>query len=138
MKRWIGIAIIALGLATAALAEDTTPPEQFQPLITQQLGALQNGDANTAYGFADAGIKRQFGSPERFYRMVQQGYRPLIDFTVMRFEEARDGGDAWIQPIWLRDSEGDEYMAYYAMRLNSEDQWRIAGVQLTPYQTQAF
>jgi hypothetical protein len=129
--------LIGLVLAAGVQAEDT-PPEQFQPLITQQLGALQNGDADTAYGFADAGIKRQFGSPQRFYQMVQQGYSPLIEFTVMRFEQARDGGDAWIQPIWLRDTQGDEYMAYYAMRLNSENEWRIAGVQMAPYQSQAF
>ncbi|MHA7880828.1 MAG: DUF4864 domain-containing protein [Saccharospirillum sp.] len=115
-------------------AQTDDPTAEFRRIITSQLAALQNGDAEGAWAFAHTSIRTMFGSPERFYQMVNQGYRPLIDFTQVTFQEAEQADPVWIQPVRLRDTNNDEFIAFYAMQRNVGGEWRIAGCQLYPYQ----
>lgn len=117
-----------------AQSQPTDPTADFRRIITSQLAALQNGDADGAWAFAHSSIRSMFGSPDRFYQMVDRGYRPLIDFTRVTFQEAEQADQVWVQPVRLRDLNDDEYLAFYAMQRNSEGEWRIAGVQIYPYQ----
>lgn len=117
----------------ATQAEETSPQAEFQQIITRQLGALQNGDAKAAWALAHPSIKNQFGNPDIFYQMVDRGYRPLIEFTRLRFEEAEQKDDVWIQPVWLQDEQQAQYMAYYAMARNDDGEWRIAGCMIRDY-----
>lgn len=124
--------VFNLSLAQAQSSSD--PTADFRRIITSQLAALQNGDADGAWAFAHSSIRSIFGSPDRFYQMVDRGYRPLIDFTRVTFQEAEQSDQVWVQSVRLRDLNDDEYLAFYAMQRNSEGEWRIAGVQIYPYQ----
>ena len=132
--RLLALTLMALVLTLGAYAEETSAPDEFRQIITSQLGALQNGDAEGAWAFAHPSIKRQFGTPDRFYQMVDRGYRPLIDFTLVRFREAEQADDVWIQPVWLQNDNDEQYIAYYAMARNDEGEWRIAGCQIYDYE----
>lgn len=134
--RLILCTILTLLMVTIpALAEEASPQAQFERIITSQLGALQNGDADAAWAFAHPNIQRQFGTADRFYQMVDRGYRPLIDFTLIRFEPAEAADDVWIQPVWLQNDQDEQYIAYYAMARNDDGEWRIAGCQIYDYQS---
>lgn len=132
--RSLTFTFLVLLFSLPALAEETAAPAEFRQIITSQLGALQNGDAEGAWAFAHPSIKRQFGTAERFYQMVDRGYRPLIDFTLVRFRDAEQADDVWIQPVWLQNESDEQYIAYYAMAQNDEGEWRIAGCQIYDYE----
>lgn len=133
MRTLLVLVVLLFGTASVQAQSDDPTPE-FRRIITSQLAALQNGDADGAWAFAHGSIRAIFGSPDRFYQMVDQGYRPLIDFTRISFQEAEQAGQVWIQPVRLNDLNNDEYIAFYAMQPNAEGEWRISGVQIYPYQ----
>lgn len=133
--RTLALLIVFLFVGSAlAQAQSDDPTPEFRRIITSQLAALQNGDADGAWVFAHSSIRAIFGNPERFYQMVDQGYRPLIDFTRVTFQETEQADQVWIQPVRLNDLNNDEYIAFYAMQRNAEGEWRISGVQIYPYQ----
>lgn len=133
MRTVLIVLITLVSLSGMARADDDSPESDFRRIITQQLAALHNGDADGAWAYAHPSIQAQFGSADRFYTMVDRGYRPLIDFTVVRFQPAEHSDDVWIQPVWLRTDQDEEYVAYYALARDDNGDWRIAGCQIVDY-----
>ena len=81
MKRIATVVIIAMALAAIAPAAfAATPPghaalrsaewNSIQLVIDDQLKALKAGDGAKAMSYAAPGLRRQFGTPERFMRMA--------------------------------------------------------------------
>lgn len=118
-------ALMWLG-ATLSVAAD---PKEVQSVIDQQLQAFQADDFAKAMEFASPGLQRYFGTPERFGRMVTQGY-PMVwrPGDVQYLENRQEDGSYW-QRVMIRDRNGVVHILDYRM-LETDMGWRINGVQI--------
>lgn len=130
-RRLLPSLALAASLALGAPASDAEPADAaaIQAVILDQLEAFQADEMDRAFAHASPGIQSIFRTPERFRRLVQQGY-PMIwrpeRFDVGNLEPA---GDALIQTMVFVDRSGQVFEADYRMEL-VDGTWRIAGVTL--------
>src|SRR5450755_1067314 len=93
MKLLTGLvfAVVALAAFAAPPAGDAAlrPAEwkAIQQVIGDQLKALKAGDGTKAMTYSVPGIRQQFGTPERFLRMVREGYSALLEARSSTFLE---------------------------------------------------
>ena len=114
--------------ATAVFAQDA---DAIEDVIGSQLQAFNNRDISEAWQYASPNIKRLFGNPGNFARMVQQGYPMVWDNADVRFLELRDlRGTLW-QKVMVRDAQGGLHILDYQM-VETAEGWQINGVQLLP------
>ncbi len=119
-------AILALSLlAPAVQAQQSAIPR----VIQDQIAAFQADDFGAAFTHASPSIKRMFGSPERFGRMVRNGY-PMVyrpqDVTML---EQRPSGPGVVQRVLIRDQSGQLHTLDYQM-IDTESGWLINGVRI--------
>jgi hypothetical protein len=97
-------------------------------VITGQLTAFLNRDAEQAWQFAHPSIQAQFQSPDVFIRMVQQGYEPLMNFVDLAFQKTYQDAGVWVQTLMLRDTSNERYLLTYSLVENPTGELKIAGV----------
>ena len=147
MKRLVAILLASVALAaSAALPEghDKLPPAEWkaiQQVIFDQLKALKAGDGTRAMTYSAPGIRQQFGTPERFLRMVREGYDALLTARSSSFLEGAVIGDETIQPLQLVLPDNSVVVALYKMVKLKDGQnashWRIAGCVIAPSTVQS-
>ena len=119
---------LVLGLS-AGQARADEPADGIQSVIERQIAAFRANDLDRAFTFASPGIQRQFGDPQNFGRMVQNGY-PMVwrpAETNFLSVEVIDGL-LW-QNVMIRDQAGGIHLLDYQM-INTGDGWQINGVQI--------
>src|SRR5882672_10547789 len=93
-RRWLRIAgwlawMIAIEATAAALPPDVDLPaaewKAIRSVIGAQRAALKKDDGARAFAFATDALRREFGTPENFMRMVHAGYQALIDARYVEF-----------------------------------------------------
>ena len=134
--RWIVVALLLL-CATVQPGQAQSDPSaadraSIRDVIARQIDAFQHDDAQTAFGFASAGIQDQFGTPDRFLDMVRRAYpavhRPrAVEFTKLRLEDG-----AVVQEVELVGPDGAAELALYTMERDAAGTWRISGCTLVP------
>ena len=97
--------------------------------IQSQLDAFLADDFPTAFTFASPGIKRMFGTPERFGEMVRSGYPMVWRPSEVRYLERRDLNGAIVQRVMIIDQQGGLHLLD-CMMVETGEGWQIAGVQL--------
>ena len=107
MKCLAVLLLTVLALAASA----ATPPghdrlpgtewKTIQQVIGDQLSALKAGDGSKAMAYSIPSVRQQFRTPERFMRMVREGYRPLLDARSSSFLEGAVVDGQTIQPLQL-------------------------------------
>lgn len=119
-----------------ARAEDTSisSPDRaaIRSVIERQIAAFAKDDATAAFAFASAAIQRQFGSPDVFMRMVQNGYAAVYRPRSVQFGETRLVNGIVVQQVDVIGPDGIGAHAFYLMEHAGDGQWRINGVTLTP------
>jgi hypothetical protein len=136
--------VLAAGALTAFAA---TPPGHsalrpaewtaIQLVIGDQLKALKAGDGTKAMGFSVPGIRQQFRTPERFMRMVREGYAALLDARYSMFLAGAVVDGITIQPLQLVLPDNSVVVALYRMEKQKDGFWRIAGCVIAPSTVQA-
>ncbi|MCV6587079.1 MAG: DUF4864 domain-containing protein [Marinibacterium sp.] len=102
---------------------------EIEGVIAGQMQAFRDGDVEGAFGFASPGIRRFFGTSERFGAMVRGGYPMVWQPGELRFLELREiAGQLW-QKIEIRDAAGGLHWLDYQM-IPVGDGWRINAVQI--------
>ena len=107
----------------------TADPAAIQGVIGRQMEAFRADDFATAFTFAAPGIQRTFGGPERFGRMVREGYPMVWRPAEVDYLESYERGAAWLQDVLVTDPTGGEHRLRYTM-VETPEGWRIAGVEL--------
>jgi hypothetical protein len=141
MRRFLAplAVILSLAAATAAQTQDTPADPHasgIQAVISAQIAALQADDFDTAFTFASPGIRRIFGSAERFGDMVRQGYPMVYRPGSVRFLEVTQRGNALVQRVLVTDADGRLHVLEYEMQ-GTEGGFVINGVRLVPGQVGA-
>ncbi|SPH22731.1 hypothetical protein ASD8599_03477 [Ascidiaceihabitans donghaensis] len=127
MLKTLKMTVIAAVMAGGAWAQDLG----IQNTIRGQIEAFKVDDFDAAFAFASPNIQRIFGSVARFQKMVTTGY-PMVwrPSDVRYLEQEEIAGDIW-QKVLIKDQDGVTHVLGYRM-LETEDGWKINGVQLLP------
>ena len=117
--------IFALLLAAPALhAQQTSPAD----VISDQIAAFQRDDFAAAFSYASPMIRGLFGTPERFGRMVREGYPMVHRPAKIDFLGTEDMGGVMKQRVMIRDAAGALHVLEYEM-IQAGDAWQINGVR---------
>ncbi|MEP3918091.1 DUF4864 domain-containing protein [Ascidiaceihabitans sp.] len=127
MLKTLKMTVIAAVMAGGSWAQDLG----IQNTIRGQIEAFKVDDFDAAFAFASPNIQRIFGSVARFQQMVTTGY-PMVwrPSDVRYLEQEEIAGDIW-QKVLIKDQDGVTHVLGYRM-LETEDGWKINGVQLLP------
>ena len=147
MRRFLATLLAATALAASALPANAAPPghSALQPaewaaikeVIGSQLLAMKAGDGTKAMTYSVPGMRRQFGSPERFMRMVRDGYGALLTARDSTFLEGAVVDGITLQPLQLVLPDNSVVVALYRMEKQKDGAWRIAGCVIAPSKVQA-
>jgi len=105
--------------------------QQVRDVIQAQLDAFAADDARRAFSYAAPGIRRMFGTPERFLEMVREGYPVVYRAASIGFLKPEANGRTVIQAVEMADGEGKLWVAVYQLERH-RGAWRIAGCELVP------
>ena len=136
MARLTGIVLLALGLlgrVAAAEPEMRLSPhklrDEVRAVVEGQLAALRAGEFSQAYGFAAAGIKRQF-DVRLFALLIKRGYPALLKPGDVDFGVVRDNGGGTAQVVVTLTDALKRNTIYRFWLVREQDNWRISGVVL--------
>lgn len=147
MRRFMA-AVLAAGALTAwTLPVAAAPPGHamlqaaewtaIKEVIGDQLKALKAGDGMKAMTYSVPGIRLQFRSPERFMRMVRDGYGALLTARDSTFLEGAVVDGITLQPLQLVLPDNRVVVALYTMEKQKDGAWRIAGCIIAPSKVQS-
>jgi len=124
MKHGIIAALLAALMALPARAD-----EAIESVISAQIEAFLADDFETAFTYASPAIRNVFETPERFGRMVRQGYPMVWRPAELEFlsVEQRERG-LW-QNVLIRDGEGALHVLEYQM-VQEGGRWLINAVRV--------
>jgi len=132
---WLGLAIastFALAQSVPGAALPAVEWERIRGVITAQREALVAGDGERAFGYATPALRRRYASAEAFMRMVDEGYRPLVEARYVEFLDGAIIEGSTIQPLRLVMPDGGVRVALYEMQKQADGSWRIAGCVIAP------
>lgn len=131
MRRIVPLLLAALvALAPAApLRAGEGRAAEIEAVIGRQIAAFLAEDVETAFGFASPAIRALFGTPERFGRMVREGYPMVWRPAQVRFLDLREEAGRLRQRVMITDAEGRLHLLDYEM-IELDGGWRINGVRI--------
>lgn len=126
--------LLVCAALAAALTLQLNPAranDDARNVITNQLESFLSGDFDQAYSYASEDIKRIFPTKERFMKMVQNGYLPVLrpgNYAFGQNEAISDG--RIVQEVLIRAPDGSDWTAVYFMELQEDGSWKVDGVNL--------
>ncbi len=125
--RQIFAAITMLCLAALPLRAEDARTGAVIGVIQSQLDAFQQDDFAKAFTFASPSIKRLFGNPANFERMVKNGFPMVWRPSEVQFLDFEDKAGQVSQNVLFRDANGVPVVLQYIM-VETETGWQIDGV----------
>ena len=137
-RRRVLLGIVALcgtlagQVETAGAAEKLAAADRrgIEQTIRRQLDAFGRDDADGAFGYATPDIRRMFGSPDNFMRMVRKNYEPVYRAGSVQFIALDSVARQWVQVVQLVDGEGRVWRALFTMKRQPDKTWKVGGCQL--------
>ena len=120
------VALVPLAAAALPAAERSA----IRDVIEAQLEAFRRDDGAGAFAYASPAIQRMFGTPERFMRMVREGYAPVYRPRRVDFRDLVTEGGRLTQRVRLVGPDGRPVIANYFMERQPDGTWRIDGCVL--------
>ena len=124
MLRYIATAALALMLAVPAAAN-----EKIEGVISAQIEAFLQDDFEQAFTYASPMIQRSFQTPEKFGRMVRQGYPMVWRPEEVTFLSLEQRGQRLWQNVLIRDRDDKLHIVEYQM-IEVDGRWLINGVRI--------
>ena len=112
-----------------AQAQEAQPA--IMGVIQNQLDAFQVDNGEAAFSYASPGIRRMFGTVDRFMSMVRQSYQPVYRPAQVQFLDLLDSPRGPVQRVMFVGPDGDAVMGHYLMEQQPDGTWRIDGVFLS-------
>jgi hypothetical protein len=136
MRRRFLLGLVAAGLAAAGAAAATgdgvsaADAKAVREVVQAQLDAFAADDAPRAFSYAGPGIRRMFGTADRFLALVKASYPVVYRPASVAFLVPEAVGDKVIQGVHFTDAAGRLWLALYRLQRQGSDGWRIDGCQL--------
>ncbi|MEM9428732.1 MAG: DUF4864 domain-containing protein [Pseudomonadota bacterium] len=127
IKAIVFAALFTTAVGTQAVAQSAE--SGIQKVISDQITAFLADDFATAFTFASPNIKRMFGTPDNFGRMVRQGYPMVHRPSEVEFAGLAERNGRMVQTVILTDGSGTLHFLDYEM-VETDAGWQINGVWL--------
>ena len=121
---------LAAALASPAHAQDTPDALAIHRVISAQIDAFAQGDADAAFDFAAPPIRAKFGTAARFLDAVRQAYPALVHPRSVTFTGLQQGDAILVQKVEVVGPDGQGALASYDMEHEPDGRWLIAGCTL--------
>ncbi|MDA0340229.1 MAG: DUF4864 domain-containing protein [Proteobacteria bacterium] len=121
----------------AASSLDTEEAARIRSVIQKQLDAFQRDNWTEAFSYAAPFLQEQFGSPDRFRRMVLGGYAIVHRPRTTTFKGLEEIGGRLAQKVFMVGPDGKAAMVVYFMEKQANGIWRIGGVSIIPLADQS-
>jgi hypothetical protein len=115
--------------AVAAAQEVLAPNPAIERTIQNQFEAFLADDVDGAWTYASPNIQRLFQTPERFGRMVEEGYPMVWRPGEIDYLDLQTLGGLIVQRVQVIDGQGVAHVLGYQM-IETEAGWQINGVRL--------
>ena len=129
MRRLTALCLAAV-LAAPAYAQDAADASAIHRVISAQIDAFAQGDADAAFGFAAPPIRAKFGTAARFLAAVRQAYPALVHPRSVTFTGLQQGDATLVQKVEVVGPDGQGALASYLMEHEADGRWLIAGCTL--------
>jgi hypothetical protein len=123
-------ALVLLAASTPSGALEAADRAALRNMVEQQIEAFRRDDADAAYAFASPGLQSLFSTPERFLKMVREGYGPVHRARSYTFGPDRDTLAGPDLSLRIQDGDGVDWDAVYSFERTPEGAWRISGCRL--------
>jgi hypothetical protein len=126
--------LVAFAAPAQAGAERITGADvaEIQAVIHRQIDAFKRDDAPGAFALVSPGVRRTFGTAERFLDVVRVAYHAVYRPAAVAFLEMRVLGQDVVQAVQVTDRAGTVWVAYYAMQRQADGSWKTSGCHLVP------
>ena len=129
MRRiYLAMMMICAG-AVAAAQEVLAPNPAIERTIQNQFEAFLADDVDDAWTYASPNIQRLFQTPERFGRMVEEGYPMVWRPAEIDYLDLQTLGGLIVQRVQIIDGQGLAHVLGYQM-IETEAGWQINGVRI--------
>jgi Domain of unknown function (DUF4864) len=131
--QWL-LALVLTGWADATPAQvksvSAADARAIRAVVEAQLDAFARDDAGKAFSLAAPQIQLMFGEPDKFMRMVKNGYPVVYRPASVTFLKPELIDGEMIQPVQMSDQAGEVWVATYRMQRQQDNLWRINGCEL--------
>lgn len=100
--------------------------QDIRQLISDQLDAIRERDAEHAYALTTGALHEKFETPNKFLNDMRFSYRPVYNHESYRFldqSETETGG--LIQRVEVTYTHGDPAIVIYRLKRNADGGWGI-------------
>lgn len=125
-----GVLLVSLGwlpTAGAATALSAADEKSVRSVIQAQLAAFAKDDAAAAFSYAAPNVRKAFGSPAVFLKLVQNDYPVVYRPASVAFLKPEGQANDAIQRVQMEDANGDSWLATYTLQRQKNKSWRITG-----------
>lgn len=129
----VGTGALAQGASAGpakAVRTSQSDARAIEKVIRDQIDAFGRNDARRAFAHATPDIRRMFGTPDDFMRMVRDAYAPVYRASSVVFLKIENIGGFTLQTVHLVDGEGRVWLARFAMRRQPDKSWKVGGCEL--------
>ncbi len=138
MARVFALLAALLLLPVCAQAADKTPDilpkferAAIRNVISAQLRAFRNDDAERAFSYATPSMQNYMGSAAAFLDIVKASYPSVYRLRDMQFRELEVIDGELVQKTFFIGPQGEAILGLYYMVKQPDGQWKINGCTLT-------
>jgi hypothetical protein len=123
----VGMALAAASMQMKARADTLTGPDvqQVQAVVTAQLTAFTNEEAEAAFAAATPEVRKSDGDPSRFLDLVRGNYPMVYHPAGFAFLAPQVEQDQVLQAVALRDADDKTWIALFTLERQPDHSWRI-------------
>ncbi|MBW9090186.1 DUF4864 domain-containing protein [Rhizobium wenxiniae] len=124
--------VATLVLVAPPIVQAEDPTLQAQSVISDQIRALMQDDAEKAYSYASPDIRMMYPDKNAFLTMVQKNYEAVYHAGNYAFGRSKliGGGEMVFQEVMITGPDGKDWTAIYEMRLMDDGSYKVNGVRM--------
>jgi hypothetical protein len=121
-----------LFLSPAGVVHAEDPVADARAVISAQISALMNDDADKAYSLASPGIRSLYPDKKVFFAMVRDNYEAVYQAGTYAFGRSKlvGRGEVVLQEVMISAKQGKDWTAIYDMRLMDDGSYKVNGVRM--------
>lgn len=109
----------------------------IQKIVRQQIDALANDDALSAFALASTDTRTRIGTPDDFLQLIKKEYDPVYRHRLALFSPPQMVNGKTYQLVRLTDLDSHVWIAVYLLDRDEVGDWKIEGCQLVETTTVA-
>lgn len=102
----------------------------IQTTIQKQLKAISSRNAELAFSMISEKMHRKFSTPQEFLGKIRFEYRPIYNYETFEFLDHHDLNGDLLQKVSITDRYGEEAIALYRLKKDTQGSWLIDSFSL--------